>query len=317
MLRVYDNSLEASTSFIRKDLGTQDRYEIALSYNIIPSFDVNREIIISIFRTSDRSPAAAIILDRNFTFKLRSWHYVTRFLSSNKVFAGHYLFPKSHKNYYPSFWDLASGDTSFYPGYTQPQDNVVLSSRAGTFSVELIVNNSHTQIAEAQLYVERINGSNGYSYGGPFFWKFQNIGFVDIGCIHSWNTPYDLTFDNISINGDMPDLDWYHIKDYQGFETEIPEEDGSWIGAGDIDDISTYSELTNLKNLARYNYSKFVTGNTNLWGSNKTFNELRNIYFNNNVYWGSKQTFNELKNRHFIPFTTVTNPPKGLKWYLQ
>lgn len=260
MLRVYDNSSETSNSFVRKSLGNQNRYEVSLSYEIIPSFDLTREVIISLFRTTDGTPTAAIILDRDYTFKLRNWHYPTTFVTGKRVFAGHYLFPKSSRDYYPPFWNIASGDTSFYPGYTHPQDKVTLSSREGTFSVELIINKSNTQVAEASLYVERINGSNGFSYGGPFFWKFQNIGTIDVGCIHAWNTPYDLTFSNLSINGDIPDDKWYYIKDYQGLKTDPLDNNKLWIGAGNIENPDTYSEETELKNLARYNYARVVEG---------------------------------------------------------
>jgi len=270
MFTVSDTASTPSPAFVYKDLGDTNRREVGVSYELTPNIDVDGDIIITRFRGPSTTNMAELVVGEGNVFKLRYWNYAT--------------YP-SQKTFLP-----------FYPKDTTPNLNerTVFTSIEGTFRVSFRVYNAHTQIAEVFLFIERIGGRASDSYAGPLNWKFANVTNVRIGAIEA-TAPYDLSFDNISLNGDVPDPNWYSIKDYQGFKVDPLDEAKTWIGANDINDEETYSEPTSLMNLSRYDYAKASVGDTVTWGSDMTFEELKDLTFEGN--------FN------------LTSTPKGLKWH--
>ncbi len=172
---------------------------------------------------------------------------------------------------------------------------VALKTIPGTFRISFNIISTHTQFAESNLYVERIGGRYGIAYASGVNWNRENVSAIDLGQISS-STPYSLTFDNINLIGDVPDPKWFSLRGYHGFKGSG---NLTWIGASITEDVSTYSERTNLPNLARYDYALALIPGAAIWGMKETFDDLKYSTFAGNYLWGSNVRFEQISENVF------------------
>ncbi len=313
-LRVYDTiSNAASNAYVYRVLENQKRGEVEISFEVTPAFELTGDVVIARWQLDGPMESAQLILGVGNTFKLKTWHYPTY-----------------------------TSQTTFLPFYptndaNNPATTNIFSGLLGTYRVDMLVQNPHTQQAQVNVYVERIGGRSEDAFVTNLNWWGKNLTRFDIGAVSAINVPYDLTFDNIELRGDVPDPHWYSIKDYQGFKLDVLDKEKFWIGANDINDSSTYSNRTSLLNLSRYDYARVLPVNSGIWGMQDTFDELKYVTFGGYrvwgsqltfdqlaqytfndyaSYWGSEETFNELSEYTFEEPSSLMVPAKGLMWYI-
>lgn len=251
MLEIRDNAIGISRTYIFKSLEDIQRKTLELEYDLRSNINLTDDIFITVFRGKGGFPMAGITLGPDGKMKLKLWHYPLYL--SNRIKLRRGIFLKSSEDNHPSF-NLPKILKS-----THPNPKIVAETTSGITNISIKINNPHTLYADASVFIRKETGRGGSAFGGQLNWKLSNVLRVDLGCVYSNITPYDLNFDNISLNGDALDPDWFFIKDYQGFK-DI--DNLNWIGSSDPKDASTYSEPTKLANLARYDYAKVAPGNT-------------------------------------------------------
>lgn len=180
-------------------------------------------------------------------------------------------------------------------------DSVALRTIKGTLRFSFEVTSPHTEFAESNLFVERIGGLSGSAYASGVNWNRENVLAVDLGQISSLQ-PYNISFDNINLTGDVPDPKWFSLKNYQGLRDSHKL---TWIGASNIADVSTYTERTDLRNLARYDYALALVPTAAIWGLKETFDSLKFSKFQGSYSWGASLTFDQLSQQIFSTGTFI------------
>lgn len=251
MLHVADNSAGYSYAYVSKDLEDIKRRDIGVSFEVTPSFALSSDVYLAVFRSLGGTLMTAVALGPE-GIKMKAWNYAT--MPGPRLIPP--FLPNSTRDTVPPF------TPPYMPANAQPQDRLLVNSATGTFRVEVRVSNPHSYRAEAYVYAEKVGGKLGSGYIGPVNWKLSNVGRIDVGCVYARDTAYDLNFNNLLSNGDVPDPNWFNVQYYSGFSVDPADEDKLWIGAGDIMDAATYSEETKLTNLARYDYARVVPTET-------------------------------------------------------
>jgi hypothetical protein len=253
-MRVFDTTGNGSVAFAKRTLENVKRGNLSISYRLIPD-PVDDQVHFTTIRSTTGALMCSALLKPDGVW-MRSWNYATYlndkfYLSENTYLSGNRSTPLP-------MWL----NTDTYLGETPFSDTLALATTMGTFDIRLDISNPHTHKAECFLSVDKLNGRYGYASLPLLNWQLQNVGSIEIGCTGSGQTPYDMEFEDILIEGDVPDPDWFYIREYQGFKVDPADEDILWVGARKISDVTTHSEPTELKNLARYNYAKPSTPTT-------------------------------------------------------
>jgi hypothetical protein len=325
MLNVTDNPTGHSYAYIRKDFGSEPRRNISLEYEIYSHIPTVRDVFVSLIRGENGLPLAGVIVGENGNIKLKVWNYNT--YPSQSLYPSKNTFPKGTRRTFPPFYPSSnvrpgqqklfppfypgefptiaySGESlNYYPGNSQPKAKTVTQVRGKTF-VRLSISRANSINSEAHLFVNKMDSRGKELYSGLINWKLNDVKTVDLGCALSIDTPYSFSFENIKLIGDVPSEEWYSSRDYQGFKVSPEDSDILWVGAGDIDDPSTFSEPTKLENLARYSYVKPLQAIS-------TPTEVLNIDFDSDI------TFEEVGELTFSEIESPSvHPPKGIRWTL-
>jgi hypothetical protein len=147
-----------------------------------------------------------------------------------------------------------------YPNTTQPPVKRVLRNSQSQVEISLIARGFNTAEGETDLYAEKINEKgkivSGNGYSTLLNWVDKVPDSVLLGVVSARDTTYHLTMTDMRVYGESPsDNDFYYAAGHHGLGIDAADNGVLWRGARQIEDPSTYSELTpRIGNLVRYNY---------------------------------------------------------------
>lgn len=242
MLRAADNSSGLSRAYIGYEFDVEQRSEIALTFSLLPQVYPTREVCVALL-LSGAKPLSGLYLLPDGGLVLRGYSY-RRYPGG--LYPGVGIYPTGEPNFPSSTTYPSAG----YPTAPSAGPHEVLSHSTGEIQARFVVTNLSSVRGEVEAYASS-DTSMGSEYLTLLNWKMATPTSFYLGCVSAYDTPYDFLFTDFSIEGELFSYDWYRIADYQGLAG-----DGLWQGANDIFDAETYTQFTDIRNLARYDYAR-------------------------------------------------------------
>jgi hypothetical protein len=152
--------------------------------------------------------------------------------------------------------------TGIYPSATQPRVITILKNSQSEVEISLMARGFDSEEGETDLYAEKINNKgkivSGNGYSTLLNWAGKVPDSFLLGVVSARDTTYSLSMRDMKVFGEAPSTDnYYYAAGHQGLGIDPADSGVLWRGAREIEDPSTYSELTpRIGNLVRYNYVK-------------------------------------------------------------
>lgn len=127
------------------------------------------------------------------------------------------------------------------------------------YRVSVVLDSINTTDGTISIFVEKADFRSRTAILQRLNWYGVTLDKVLIGCASDTTLPYDLVFEDLEIRGEVSDPDWYDVSRQEGLRNAVGDEGTLWQGATDRDDPDTYTEATDMRKLARYDYARPAT----------------------------------------------------------